>query len=126
MILLSMIIVKTFKLPLSILAAVELTDGFPYDQPSLILRSVYHRLHGVPCQCITTDSPYSARWNSDEHAERIRYVFIDWLHIYTRVTHKFRRQKIDFFPTFTALEAPSASKQVILAGLVVLLPTRQE
>ena len=51
---------------------VELTDEFPQEAPLLILRSVYHRLQGLPCQCVLNDYPYSPRWNADEKAERTR------------------------------------------------------
>ena len=53
---------------------VELTDDFPKEQPSLVLRSVYHRLEGYPCQSVVADYPYSPRWNAEEKAERIRYT----------------------------------------------------
>ena len=53
---------------------VELTDDFPKEQPSLVLRSVYHRLEGYLCQSVVADYPYSPRWNAEEKAERIRYT----------------------------------------------------
>lgn len=53
---------------------VELSDDFPQEQPRLILRSVYHKAQGVPCQRVLTDYPYSPRWNADEKAERMRWV----------------------------------------------------
>ena len=51
---------------------VELTEDFPKEQPSLVLRSVYHCLDGLPCQSIISDYPYSPRWGSEEMAERLR------------------------------------------------------
>lgn len=56
----------------SFVAMLELSDDFPQEQPRLILRSVYHKAQGVPCQRILTDYPYSPRWNADEKAERMR------------------------------------------------------
>ena len=69
-----------FLLPLSLpspftpsLSLVELTDDFPKEQPSVVLRSVYHSLEGFPCQSVVSDYPYSPRWSAEEKAERIRY-----------------------------------------------------
>jgi len=54
------------------LLLVELTDEFPQEAPTLMLRSIYYRVQGLPCQCVLNDYPYSPRWNADETAERIR------------------------------------------------------
>lgn len=51
---------------------VNLSDGYPTDQPTLVLQSVYHRFQGIPCLSVIKDYPYSPRWNADEMAERMR------------------------------------------------------
>jgi hypothetical protein len=58
--------------PMLCLDAVELTEEFPKGHPSLVLRSVYHCMDGLPCQSVVTDYPYSPRWGSEEMAERLR------------------------------------------------------
>jgi len=56
----------------SFITLMELTDEFPQEAPTLMLRSIYYRVQGLPCQCVLNDYPYSPRWNADETAERIR------------------------------------------------------
>lgn len=41
----------------------------------LTLQSVYHSLQQLPCVSVIKDYPYSPRWNADEMAERIRYIY---------------------------------------------------
>ena len=76
----------------STLQPVELTDEFPREQPNLVLRSIYHRLEGYPCQSVVMDYPYSPRWNAEEKAERIRYehtiiysAYISWVYYFSQI-----------------------------------------